>query len=229
MNGGGVLKFNKLRDPVEMKNFEEKCKEKYQSSKSPAPVLDEPVDEPAVVVEPAAVPDESTHLSVPAPQISPLKTRKLTKCGQCKILRKTSQNLCKTILQLKRQKVINHKLSSTKRYAISRLHQKVKRKERQIKNLQTSDLALDLKSTKQELSSLQRKHQRAKRYHRSCKKKLFSPGPSSYESELAKLQAEVSVKESEICYLQSENLELEATVREMQSTSTQYQAPCQLL
>ncbi|KAK6189078.1 hypothetical protein SNE40_005122 [Patella caerulea] len=208
----GFSKFKKLRDPVEMKNFEEKCREKFQSSKSPAPILDDPVDEPAVVVDPAAVPSETTHLSVPAPQISLLKTRKLAKCGQCKILRKTSQNLRKTILELKRQKVINHKLSATKRYAISRLHQKVKRKEQQIKNLQTSDLALDLKSTKQELGSLQRKHQRAKRYHRSCKKKLFSPGPSSYESELAELQTEV-------CYLQSENLELEATVREMQENT----------
>ncbi|KAK2151197.1 hypothetical protein LSH36_372g01014 [Paralvinella palmiformis] len=142
---------------------------------------------------------------------SPMKTRHISQCSSCKIIRQSILKLQQEITAVKNLPTQQKKREEL----ITSLNQKMKRKELQLSNVksqfESSVLAKDLKVAKVKIASLEKKHRRLKKYH----KVFFSS--ETIEGRLLELERKLVEKDEEILLLQDDKLTLEEKNKELKS------------
>ena len=199
-----ISKFRHLTIPSEFTNFDSICQKKFElvpvsfdvfsidvpmkgaSKDTESPVTDAFKDTDSPKEGDSIVNDASKETVV---HMSPLKTRQISRCHNCKILRKTNQDLRQKLLQVRHDKMdVIKAYYSKKKLNIpdKRMNQKIK-KDHQIKKTQQkfdmTTLAMDLSETKKQVSSIERKNKRTKHYYRNKSQKALFPSEAPGEIE----------------------------------------------
>ena len=219
-----VSKFRHLTIPSEFTDFDSICQKKFElgpvsfdvsfidvpmkgaSKDTESPVTDAFKDTDLPTEGDSIVKDASKETVV---HMSPLKTRQIFRCHNCKILRKTNQDLRQKPLQVQHDKMDIIKAYCSKKklnISIKRMNQKIKRKGDQIKKVQQkfdmSTLAMEVSETKKQISSLERKNKCTKHYYRNKSQKVLFPLEAPGEIET--LYKQLAEKNTVILELQDE-------------------------
>ena len=201
----GMARFQKLTNPVEFERYEIFCEETFdiQPRKSP-PIGEVPLLNLLFDVSP--VPDKAK---------SPVKTRQISDCTSCQDLRRTAAALRAQIAEL-RERLREQKVKP--KTSVSRVNQKIRRKDDQMKNLKakmsSSALSVDLENVRAELTSVKNKHQKMKSYRKS-KSQLFD----SHDDDIENLESRLEEKNAEITSLQTTVLETEEKLQVLKESN----------
>ena len=206
-------KFRRLTDPNEFKKFDLICQEKFSwRSSKVIPSKRTCTSTQSVLQNEEMVKETVTVGPIPT---SPMKTRHISQCSSCKIIRQSILKLQQEITAVKNLPTQQKKREEL----ITSLNQKMKRKELQLSNVksqfESSVLAKDLKVAKVKIASLEKKHRRLKKYHKVKEMGFFSS--ETIEGRLLELERKLVEKDEEILLLQDDKLTLEEKNKELKS------------
>ena len=155
---------------------------------------------------------------------SPLKTRQLAKCNNCKLLKQNLRDMREKQLKIQRDRMIairNLRMKQKDKRAKKTLNQKIKRKNEQIER-HKSKLS-EFSSAKKTVSSITKKHTQLKKYYKESKKSLkfemMAQKDKEAEERIVNRERKLAEREKEIVQLQRNQLLLEEKVKEMESVS----------
>ena len=152
---------------------------------------------------------------------SPLKTRQLAKCNNCKLLKQNLRDVREKQLKIQRDRMIairNLRMKQKDKRAKKTLNQKIKRKNEQIER-HKSKLS-EFSSAKKTVSSITKKHTQLKKYYKESKKSLkfemMAQKDKEAEERIVNRERKLAEREKEIVQLQRNQLLLEEKVEEME-------------
>ncbi len=161
-----LKKFHRLTNETEFRTFADICKEEFSLK-------------PRQVTPHLCLSLDDGHDELPKTPVkklaskSPLKTRQLAKCKNCKQLNKRMIDMKRRQLELQRDRIIairNLRMKQKNKGAIKTLNQSIRRKNKQIEQYKTK--ATGYASAEKRLASLEKKHRELKKYHKMSKKTL---------------------------------------------------------
>lgn len=201
---GTLKKFRKLSCKAEFDSFCDICKKKF-----PCHPVVVTVDLQHDISH--QEPEPKSLVLNPVPK-SPLKTRQVANCANCKRLRDSRTEMRKKLTEMQRDKIVairNTKIQQKKKGAIKILNQSIKRKNEQIKCYKAKASAL-ISAQK----TMEKKHNLMKQYY---KEKMSLQ--TNYDERISYLERKLAEQEEEKGQLQIDKMILEKKVQEMEDVS----------
>ena len=207
-------KFHNPSDQNQFKEYESICQRKFSLLPQDLP--------PTVPTASQSTSSSSEPLIdvahvLPLPK-SPVKTRAISKCLNCKRLKHDMKLMHRKQLEMQRGKLLairTLRAQQKKKAAVKTLNQSVKRKSEQISRIRNqftaTNLARDLKDARLKISSIEKRHRMMKKYHQEKKvsKNFFRC------EECVEWQLKFQEQSIEIVGLQTEKCLLAEQVQEM--------------